>query len=177
MCTTTPQRITTPFPPHTHIPQQQDNNRIPAWSKLAAALPRKLLAPMTLAFATWQGMAGFQLHSPGSGLPLGTWGWGRFGWAGGKAYRITHIHTPLSTNPHDTVEPVAQVAQAARPSNAPTSAGSRVNKDAESLLRCVFWVVWGGLWGVRCCWLDVSNQGSSDPSIHWFVLLWWGRGG
>ncbi len=41
-----------------------------------------------------------------------------------------HIHTTAA------VEPVAQVAQAARPSNAPSSAGSRVNKDAESLLRC-----------------------------------------
>lgn len=64
------------------------------------------------------------------------------------AHRLTYTHIYKHTTA--TVEPVAQVAQAARPSNAPTSAGSRVNKDAESLLRCVVgcWVLGVGLsWG------------------------------
>ncbi|EWM29410.1 peptidyl-prolyl cis-trans isomerase [Nannochloropsis gaditana] len=68
-------------------------------------LPRKILAPATLAFATWQSTFSFQ---PGI---LGA-----------------------SSSVFPGFETV-QSAHAARPSNAPSSAGSRVNKDAESLLR------------------------------------------
>lgn len=42
---------------------------------------------------------------------------------------------PSTHKVEETISSKVQVANAARPSNAPTSAGSRVNKDAESLLR------------------------------------------
>ncbi|GAB5029465.1 peptidyl-prolyl cis-trans isomerase [Nannochloropsis oceanica] len=72
------------------------------WHKI----PKKLLAPATLAFATWQSTFSFHPALLGS----------------------------TSSNLMPRLETVRSV-QAAGRQNAPTSAGSRVNKDAESLLR------------------------------------------
>lgn len=52
--------------------QQDAASSSRSWSQVAAAVPRKLLAPMALAFATWQSAAGLRLHAPGTGMPLGT---------------------------------------------------------------------------------------------------------
>lgn len=172
VCTTVP---TNASPPHTHTQQQQDNNRNPAWSKLAAAVPRKILAPMTLAFATWQGMAGLQFHGPGSGLPLGTWGWGGFGWFGsvGEAYRITHIHTPLSPNPRRHSGARGAIGAGGPPLQRAHLGGlAREQGRGEPPAVCVVGLFGGG--GVGGCGVAGSMyriKGSSGPSSNWFALL------